>query len=246
MSDSGQALLGAQDQADGASQYNALDFHIQQAISAISTAAVVKIVRAPYDKDGNDIDPGSVVPVGYVDVQPMVNQIDGRGQPTPHGTVFRLSYHRVQGGRNAIISDPEKGDIGQMVVNSRDTSVVRSTNDVANPGSRRKFDLADGIYVGSPQQKEKPVQYVAFPKDGIVINSKQDWKITFNDDGIKIEAKGNTIIMGEDGVLINGCLVNKEGDVITKKGVNLDTHTHNQGDDSHGDSEVPTDPPNVG
>ncbi len=87
---------------------------------------------------------------------------------------------------------------------------------------------------------------MAFPKDGIVINSKQDWKITFNDDGIKIEAKGNTIIMGEDGVLINGCLVNKEGDVITKKGVNLDTHTHNQGDDSHGDSEVPTDPPNVG
>jgi hypothetical protein len=239
-------FLGAQDQGDGASQHNASDFHIQQALAQINTAAMVKIVRAPYDKDGKDIDPGSVVPVGYVDVQPMVHQIDGHGQPTPHGTVFRLSYHRVQGGRNAIISDPEKGDIGQMVVNSRDTSIVRSTNDVGNPGSRRKFDLADGIYVGSPQQKEKPEQYLSFPKGGIVICNKDGWKITFNEDGIEIEAKGNTITMGEDGVTINGCLVNKNGDVITKKGVNLDTHTHNQGNDSNGDTEVPTDEPNVG
>jgi hypothetical protein len=239
-------FLGAQDQGDGASQHNASDFHIQQAISQINTAVLVKIIRPPYDKDGKDIDPGSIVPVGYVDVQPMVHQIDGRGQPTPHGTVFRLSYHRVQGGRNAIISDPEKGDIGQMVVNSRDTSIVRSTNDVANPGSRRKFDMADGIYVGSPQQKEKPLQYVTFTKTGVIVHDKNGWQITTNEDGIKLEAKGNTITMEEDGVKINGALINKDGDLVTKKGVNVDTHTHNQGHDSHGDSEVPTDEPNVG
>ncbi len=239
-------LVGNADPSSASSEFTAQEFHVQQALSQINTATVVKIVRAPYDKDGKDIDPGSVVPVGFVDVQPMINQIDGRGQPTAHGTVFRLSYHRFQGGGNAIIADPEKDDIGQMVVNSRDTSSVRATNDVANPGSRRKFDLADGIYVGSPQQKEKPEQYLSFPKGGIVICSKDGWKITFNEDGIKLEAKGNTITMEEDGVKINGALVNKDGDVITKKGVNLDTHTHNQGNDSHGDSEVPTDEPNVG
>jgi len=244
MSDSG--YLGAQNQGSDASQYNAADFHIQQAISQISTAAVVRIVRPPYDKDGKDIDPGSIVPVGYVDVEPLVNQIDGRGRPTEHSTVYKLSYHRFQGGKNAIIADPEKGDIGQMVVNERDTSVVRSTNDRANPGSRRKFDKADGIYVGSPQQKEKPEQYVTFLKDGMIVKDKNDNTITMKPDFVKIEAKGNTITMDNEGVHINGALINKDGDLITKKGVNVDTHTHNQGQDSHGDDEVPTDPPNVG
>lgn len=255
-------LLGAQDQGDEASQFNAADFHIQQALAQISTATLVKIVKAPYDKDGNTITPGSVVPVGYVDVQPMVNQIDGRGKPTPHGTIYKLSYHRYQGGRNAIISDPAKGDIGKMVVASRDTSAVRATNDAANPGSRRRFDLADGTFFGSTQQKEAPEQYLTFKGDGIVIRSKQNWTITFNDDGIKIDAKnwritfsnggikiearGNTITMEDNGVEINGALINKDGNLITKKGVNVDDHTHNQGNDSHGDAEVPTNPPNVG
>ncbi len=238
MSDSGQALLGAQDQGDNASPFNAQDFHIQQAISQINTAALVKIVRAPYDKDGKDIDPGSVVPVGYVDVQPMVHQIDGRGKPTPHGTVFRLSYHRIQGGRNAIISDPEKGDIGQVVVNSRDTSIVRSTNDVGNPGSRRKFDLADAIYVGSPQQKDPPLQYVTFTKTGVIVNDKNGWKITTNEDGIKLEAQGNTITMGEGGVTINGAVIGKDGDVTTKHGTSLDHHV-NTGVTTGGDDTGP-------
>lgn len=219
-------LLGAQDQGDGASQFNAADFHIQQALGQISTATLVKIIRAPYDKDGKNIDPGAVVPVGYVDVQPMINQLDGRGQPTKHGTVYRLSYHRFQGGKNAIIADPTVGDIGKMVVADRDTSSVRATNDVANPGSRRKFDKADGTFFGSTQQKEPPEQYVTFTSTGVIVRDKNNWKITTNADGIKLEAKGNTIIMGESGVLINGCLINKSGNVITKNHVNLDEHLH--------------------
>lgn len=51
---------------------------------------------------------------------------------------------------------------------------------------------------------------------------------TLKDDG-EIEANGARITTG--------------GDVITASGVSLDNHPHNQGNDSDGDSEVPTDPP---
>jgi hypothetical protein len=221
-----QTYLGMQDQGTEGTEFNARTFHIQQEISKVNTATLVKIVRAPYDKNGSAIDPGSVVPVGYVDVQPLVNQLDGRGQATPHGTVFRLSYHRFQGGVAGIIFDPVVGDIGKMVVADRDTSSVRATNDVANPGSRRKFDKADGTFFGSTQQKDPPTKGIRAPADGLQWFDEHGWKITSNADGIKLEAKGNTIIMGDSGVLINGALINKSGDVITAAGHDLDTHTH--------------------
>lgn len=220
------AYVGEQDQSSNVTETNAQAFVVDSRIARVNTATIVKIIRAPYDKDGNDIAPGSVVPVGYVDVQPMVNQLDGRGKPTAHGTIYRLSYHRSQGGKNAIIADPEKDDIGQMVVNSRDTSAVRSTNEVSNPGSRRRFDLADGIYHGSPQQKEAPVQYVAFTPTGVIIHDKNGWQITTNADGVRIVAKGNTIVMGDSGVLINGALISKTGDVTTAHGTSLDQHVN--------------------
>src|ERR1700687_2328693 len=228
MSD-GQTYLGAQDENSDATDTNTADFQIEAKLAQISTAKLVKIIKGPYDKDGKDIPPGSVVPVGYVDVQPLVKQIDGRGKPTSHGTIHRLSYHRFQGGLNAIIADPLKDDIGKMVVADRDTSSVRATNEEANPGSRRKFDPADGTYFGSPQQKKPPEQYVTFTGDGMIWRDKNNNKITTNKDGIKLEDdNGNTIIMKSDGVFINGAQITKSGDVISKpSSIHLDTHTHN-------------------
>lgn len=235
-----QTYLGTQDQGTDASEYNARTYHIQQEINKVNTATLVKIVRAPYDKDGKDIDPGSVVPVGYVDVQPLVNQLDGRGQATPHGTVYRLSYHRFQGGLNAIIADPAKDDIGKMVVADRDTSSVRATNDVANPGSRRKFDKADGTFFGSTQQKVKPEQYVAFTKDGMILRDKSNNKVTLDPTGIHMADKfGNTFTMKADGVFINGAKITIEGDVVTAHGTSLDHHVNTRVQSGSGNSGPP-------
>ncbi len=51
------------------------------------------------------------------------------------------------------------------------------------------------------------------------------------------DAYGNTIVGGSNGVTINGCLINQSGDVITKKGTDLDTHVHSgitKGNDNTG------------
>lgn len=203
------AYQGNQDAGTRGTDYNSLIFIIRQEIARLSTAAVVKVVRAPYTKDGSSIPTGANGAVGYIDVQPLVNQIDGYGNAIPHGIVYRIPYHRSQGGGNAIINDPKVGDIGHMSVADRDTSVVRETDKQANPGSRRVMDKADGVYVGRTQG-----------------GAASQW-ITFTDDGIEIHDKNNNVIvMGADGVKINGALIDLNGDVITKHGTSLDKHVN--------------------
>ena len=229
MANEGNAYLGSERAQHGVNDYSADDFHIQQALNELSTATLVKIVKAPYDENGNDITPGDPVPIGYIDVLPLVNQLDGYGNPTQHQTVHRLKYHRYQGGYGAFITDPKIGDVGKMVVADRDTSVVRKTGTQGNPGSRRKFDKADGTYFGQAVAGA-PTQYFSWLSQGFKL----------------VDAFGNTLLGTNKGVYINGALITLAGDVIAKNGVSLENHTHPQPPDSHGDTEQDTNPPNPG
>lgn len=229
MSDNAEYVGNADPSVDGGG-YNPLEFVVQQALNHVRTGQPVKIIRAPYDKNGSNITPGSAVPIGYVDVQPMVNQIDGKGQATKHGTVYRLSYYRYQGSFGAIISDPKAGDIGHMVISDRDTNQVKKTNDLSNPGSRRKFDMADGTFFGCIQDKEAPVQWVSFGNgNSILFHDKSGNEVLMDDHGIKLTDKvfGNTLQSTAQGWVANGATITLAGDVVTSDGKKLKTHRHN-------------------
>lgn len=213
------AYQGTQDQASDSTLLSQIMFLVDQRLSEVRTSVPFKVMKAPYDKEGNTITPGSPVPIGYVDVQPMVNQLDGYGNTIPHGTVYRLSYHRYQGGNGAFISDPVIGDIGHGVVNDRDTSTVRSTNDIANPGSQRKFDLADGVYYGSQQSSGNPTQWFSWTANGFVIHDKKG-------NIISSDASGAMTITAPNGLVINGATITSAGEVIDALGKVLGTHTH--------------------
>jgi hypothetical protein len=115
---------------------------------------------------------GTVDAPGFVDVLPLVNQVDGDGNSTPHETVHNLPFFRLQGGRNAAIIDPEPDDIGLACFASRDTSNVETTGKQAPPASLRRFDWADGLYLGAfPQSGAPPTQYVQFNASGITVVS---------------------------------------------------------------------------
>ena len=121
-------------------EFNNMAFMVQQALGKMQTAALVRIEACT--------NAGGLSPVGYVDVTPMVNQLDGQGNPTPHVTIYNVPYFRLQGGANGIIIDPQKGDIGVAVFASRDISQVKSTKKQGNPGSHRQYSFADGMYLG--------------------------------------------------------------------------------------------------
>jgi len=88
-------------------EFNNLAFIINQAIGKLQTATLVRIEKCTNE--------GGVSPVGFVDVTPLVNQIDTQGNPTPHVTIYNVPYLRIQGGNNAIIIDPAPGDLGVCV-----------------------------------------------------------------------------------------------------------------------------------
>jgi hypothetical protein len=235
MSDSDSyAYVGAQDAGTAVHEYNVRDLHIQKSLTETRTVLSVKVVRAPYDKDGNDIPPGTVGPIGFIDVQPMVNQVDGVNNGTGHGTIYRRPYFRCQSSLGAVISDPVLGDIGEYVVHDRDTSVVISTGKQSNPGSRRMHDLADGVYHGQ-QQAGAPNQYVTFTSGGIVFGDKNSNTITFADNLITIKVRNATYTFDQNGNF------KASGNVVAGQGssdqVGLQTHTH--ADPSEGNTNAP-------
>jgi hypothetical protein len=160
--------------------YNTYYFAIQQALAKIQTATLVQIVSCTND--------GGVSPFGFVNVQPLVNQVDGNGLPTPHGIVTGLPYLRLQGGTHAVIIDPQPGDIGIAVFASRDISNVKSTQAQANPGSGRSFDFSDGMYLGG-LLNAAPTQYIQFQESGISIVSPENIILT----GDSIQAGGSPV-----------------------------------------------------
>ena len=178
--------LGQQRPASTNGDVNNMVFAMRQLIGKMQTATLVRV-----DAVTNN---GGVSPVGFVDATPLVNQIDGDGNPTPHVTVHNLPYFRLQGGANAIIIDPEVGDIGLCVFASRDISKVKATKGQANPGSLRQYDFADGVYIGGVLNGT-PTQYIEFSAAGIKVHSPVN---------VRVEAPTVDVVAGTSATVTAG------------------------------------------
>lgn len=199
-----------------ASELNALSFVVNMIMGRQWTATVVRVVAATVD--------GSVAPPGFVDVQPLVKQVDGVGNTMPHGVIYRLPMMRIQAGATAIILDPQPDDIGVAVFASRDISAVKSSLDEAPPGSARRFDPADGIYLATVLGDTTPTQYIQFQGSDINIKAAATVRVEAPDiilDG-DVDVTGTLHVAGA--VTTDSTIV-ADGDV-TGDGTSLHTHTH--------------------
>lgn len=241
MSDtSNQGYAGQRDWTSGTSRYNMMEFIFRVLAGGMATATLVQVIN---------VHPGDGLMQGTVDVQLLVNQQDALGNATEHSIVYGLPYSRVAAGTGAVILDPVgksdgyAGDIGVAVFSSRDISAVKANKAQANPGSFRRFDYADGIYLFSALGLVQPTDYVQILAGG-GINTVDRFgnSIKTSSTGIDlVDGNGNSISMASGGVTINGILIPTSGISF-----DLKTHTHNQPNDSHGDTEAPTNAPNSG
>lgn len=177
------SYLGQQLTANAGNDFLAETANIQRLLARVETAALV-IVKACTNS-------GGITPVGKVDVQKLVHQVDGSGSITPHAVIYGLPYLRVQGGANAVIIDPQVGDIGVAVFCSRDSSTAVNTKGMAPPGSRRRHDPSDGMYIGG-LLNGTPTQYLQFSSTGITAVSPT--KITLQAPTTAIQ--GNLTVSG--------------------------------------------------
>jgi len=191
-----------QNETSANSDFNTQAFLMQSWINKVNTITLVKVVKI--------IPTGGLNAVGYVDVQPLVAQLDGAGNAMPHGIIHNLPYFRVQGGVSAVIIDPVIGDLGMAAFASHDISSVKETRDQANPGSRRRFDMADGLYLGG-FLNGNPTRYVKLSADGIEL-----------EDSTQIILRSPKIVMDGE-VVATGEITAKFG---TGGSVGLSTHRH--------------------
>lgn len=199
-----------QQPSDGTTDYRTLSFFWNAMMSRVRTAQLVE-VKAVHG--------GGLGPIGTVDVLPLVNQVDGIGQGTPHGTVYGRPYIRWQGGTSAFILDPVVGDTGLLVCCDRDTSVVIKTLAQGLPGSLRRFNFADGVYVAACASNDTPTDYVWIKPNGGGINLVTQGTLTIQGAQINITGPVNA----------NGATISNSGEVTDAAGKVLGTHEHSSG-----------------
>lgn len=153
---------GTQTPDSTSGEFNSLTFVITQLINRLATATPVKVIAVSNS--------GGLSPVGFVDIQPLVSQLDGFGNAVEHGVIHGCPYMRLQGGANAVILDPQVGDIGIAVFADKDISSVCANKGESTPGSFRRFSMSDGMYIGGILNGT-PSQYVQFSTSGIKIHS---------------------------------------------------------------------------
>ena len=217
--------------ADNSSDIGRLNFIMTAAMSGLRTAMPV-IVKAVTNS-------GGVSPIGYVNVQPLVSGMDGNKNLMPHGTIYNVPYMRIQGGSNGIILDPVVGDIGIATVCDRDISTVKNAKTVSAPGSTRKNDMSDMVYlmtiIGSA-----PTQYVQFNSSGITITSPVN--VTIN--------APTAIVNSSISVTMNTPILKVSGDILDNSATNTRTmaqmrsvyNSHTHSDPQGGNTGTPSSP----
>ena len=153
--------------SDFDSEQNGLNFAIQQAMLKLQTALPVRVMA---------VRNAGLAPVGQVDIQVLVDMVDGQGNTVQHGTISNVPYFRLQGGTNAVIVDPSPGDIGMACFCSRDISAVKSVKDAAPPGSWRSHDFSDAMYLGG-FLNGTPTSYIQITDGGILVHNTSGVKL---------------------------------------------------------------------
>ncbi len=231
---------------------NAVSFLIEALIrDGVNTAEVVAVMSV--EAGG----PGGMT--GYVNVKPLVCQLDASGNALPPAEIARLPYSRIQGGIAALVMDPQPGDIGLAVFAKRDSSGVRrGAATPVPPGSFRQFDQADGFYIGGFLNKAPEIwlelnqqkQAVLHAPVSVTIKTAQctvDAPETLFTGNITVAgnatAAGNITwggtAQGQGGPAQFSNGINNSGGSIVSGSLRLDTHTH--GGISRGNSN--TNPP---
>lgn len=203
---------GQTDPTSSQGEWNRLRFAMQQQMLGLNTSMPVRVLS---------VQATGVAPVGFVSIQILVDQVTGNDMTEPHGEISNVPYVRLQGGANAVIIDPEVGDIGLACFASRDISAVKNARQAAPPGSRRSYDFSDAMYIGG-LLNGTPTQYIQFTEGGILVHSPVKTRVEapeielVADTSILIQAPSITLngsISGNGNSAFTGTLTNNGHDV---------------------------------
>lgn len=235
-----QGSVGATQQGpnDASSEFSKAAFLVRQLQAQVDTMMPVQVIA---------VYPGAGSPpaAGTVDVQLLVSQIDGNNNVIAQGKVFGLPYFRPQGGPWAIIIDPAVSDFGYIIAASRDISNVVKNPGIQPPGSLRKYNFADGIYVGGVLNAVPGATFWLKPDGTLQVTDKNGnvWQSTTS--GWTLGVGGTTVLTLTSSLATFSVNV-KAPDYQTPNLPSYAGHRHTQGNDSGGNTEQEVSPPVAG
>ncbi len=213
-----ETLKGNNDIEAGNSEFNQLEFFIQNLIKAnVNTALPVRVVAVQAGGAGDK--------AGTVDCVPLIQGYDGKDKAVPVTNIFAVPYTRIQGGVCAFVVDPEPGDMGIAVFAQQDISGLSEKE--SKPLTKRSFSMADAMYIGGISNK-KPEAFVEITKE-------QDINITCKK--LTIKASGGISIEATAGTQMQGGLSATED--IKSGTISLQQHVHSGIQPGGGDTQKP-------
>jgi len=205
--------------------------------------------------------PCEVVSVDYadqnVDVKIVVDRITEEDEPLPFDIITEVPIGYTQTKQYNITLPINPGDTGQLIFNERQLDNWIVNNKITMPDDTRKHSLSDALFIPNFVSRANNIPSISTTE--LEIRSKDNLtKIRINENGT-ITADCKDFIVNSETTTINSETTtinattkfevvspdsNFTGGTVKNDGVSIDkTHIHTQGADSHGDSEVPTDPP---
>lgn len=192
--------------------------------------SIIKDVRTAIPVQVTAVHPGEGSPpqIGTVDVQPLVQTVDGNGKLWNLGVTYGAQFLRVQAGATALVIDPAVNDVGLAVVCDRDVSAVIAALGLAGPGSARHHDLSDLIYLFTLKSATAITRYIW---------AKTNGDITVLTPGTLTLQAGQINMIGP--INANGATISEAGEVTDALGVVLGTHVHSGVSSGSSDSGPP-------
>ena len=212
---------GLTDPTSDVGDWNRLRFAMQQQMLGLNTSLPVRVMS---------VQAGGLGPVGFVSILILVDQVTGDDMTVPHGEIPNVPYVRLQGGANAVIIDPQVGDIGLACFASRDITSVKNARQVAPPGSRRAHDFSDAMYIGG-MLNGTPTQYIQFSGGGILVHSPtaitlEAPTVTVNASASAVVTASTVAITASSSLTLTAPTISLVG-ALTNNGTNMgSTHTH--------------------
>lgn len=189
---------------------NTVLFMIKQMTSQMNVATLAEVVAV-------DV-PSRTGPVGTVDIRVLVQEVDGAGKPQPSDVIYEVPFFRLQGGTNAVIVDPVVGDIGFVVFADHDISAVQASGAANPPGSKRRFNMADALYIGGWCKNVEPASYIIIDDTSIDMVHPSAINATTPTFTINGALHVTGAVTTDDSITADG--------EVTGNGIALSTHKH--------------------
>lgn len=141
-------------------------FIARQEMNGLATTTLVEVVAVEADT---------------VDVKPLVKQVDGAGNGIDHGIIHGLPIHAIRAGACVIRVKPRVGDIGAALFCHSDISGVKANKAASVPGSGRRYDWSDGLYLGGFLPKTEATSIIEIDADDNVSITAPAVKIEVSD-----------------------------------------------------------------